>query len=288
MLKLFLVAISALFLSASDVRVQVLGSGGPEISNRASSGYIVWINGKSRLLVDCGGGVFLRFAQSGAKLEDLDAIVLTHNHADHTADLSAFAKAVFFSARTRPLIVYGASGNAVFPSTDEFVQRLLGKDGAYPYLSDMLTIENTSFQIIPRVLSQEKNTITMKEYELHSMGVHHGIVPALAFRVDVCDKSIVFTGDTNNHDKSMEKFALNADVAIADHAIPQNANEVAVELHMEPSVIADMAHQAKVKHLVLSHIMKRSEPKLAGSIAIIKKQYGGKITVAQDLMVLEL
>ena len=39
------------------VRVQVLGSGGPElVGGRASSSYLVWIDGKARALVDLGGG----------------------------------------------------------------------------------------------------------------------------------------------------------------------------------------------------------------------------------------
>jgi len=136
-------------------------------------------------------------------------------------------------------------------------------------------------------LPKKLKTILMDGYRIHSIGVHHGIVPALAFRIDVGNKSIVFTGDTNNKDASLEQFSHNADILIADHAIPQNANEVATALHMEPSVIADFVHNAKVKHLILSHIMKRSEPKIEESIAIIKQKYSGKITVAQDLMVFE-
>src|SRR3990170_3203385 len=39
------------------VQVQVLGSGGPELAgNRAASGYLVWIEGKARVLVDFGAG----------------------------------------------------------------------------------------------------------------------------------------------------------------------------------------------------------------------------------------
>lgn len=98
-MKFLLLCLWGALLHATEVRVQILGSGGPEFSARASSGYIVWIDGKAKLLVDCGGGTFLRFSQSGAKFEDLDAILLTHNHIDHTADLNAFMKAGFFTER---------------------------------------------------------------------------------------------------------------------------------------------------------------------------------------------
>jgi ribonuclease BN (tRNA processing enzyme) len=272
---------------ASDVKVQILGSGGPELDKRASSGYIVWIDGKSRILIDCGGGTALNFFKSGGSLEELDAILLTHNHIDHTNDLTAFAKAGFFSNRKKPLYVYGATGNLVFPSVDTFIKRLLSENGAYAYMSDTLTPNSSSFQIIPYELPQKNNIIQMHGYQISSIGVHHGIVPALAYRIDIEDKSIVFTGDTNNQDKTLEEFTNNADILIADHAIPQTIDKVAKGLHMEPAVIADLVSTAKVKHLVLSHIMKRSEPKITESIAIIKQKYNGEITVAQDLMILK-
>lgn len=288
MLKIAALLVLAVWTYASEVRVQILGSGGPELSERASSGYIVWIDGKSRLLVDCGGGTFLRFTESGARLEDLDAILLTHNHIDHTNDLGAFMKAGFFTNRTRSLAIYGAGGSLVFAPTDLFVKRLLGENGVYAYMSDTLTLQSSSFQILPHVLPQKKKSVQMDGYDIHSIGVHHGIVPALAYRIDVGDKSIIFTGDTNNKNKSLEQFSHNADILIADFAIPEAADEMAKNLHMQPSIIARLASESKTKHLILSHIMKRSESKIDESIEIIRKQYQGKITVAQDLIILKL
>jgi len=287
MLKIILLLVLTLWANASDVRVQILGSGGPELGKRASSGYIVWIDGKSRLLIDCGGGTFLRFSQSGAKLEDLDAILLTHSHIDHVNDLSAFIKAGFFTDRTRSLPIYGAEGNDAFPSVEVLVQRLLGEKGAYAYMSDTLTPESQSFQVIPKVLTQKNNTVQMQGYKIQSIGVHHGIVPALAYRVDVQGKSIVFSGDTNNENNSLGLLAQNADILIADYAIPEHTDKIAKGLHMQPSVIAEVAAESKTNHLVLSHIMRRSEPKINESIKIIKQKYKGKITVAKDLMTLK-
>ena len=55
----------ALATCSSQLAVQVLGSGGPDANDaRASAGYILWIDGQARLLVDAGGGVFLRFVLS--------------------------------------------------------------------------------------------------------------------------------------------------------------------------------------------------------------------------------
>ena len=65
-------AAAATTCGATGVAVQVLGSGGPEMKGRASSAYLIWQQGKARVLVDAGGGSSLRFGESGALMSDLD------------------------------------------------------------------------------------------------------------------------------------------------------------------------------------------------------------------------
>src|SRR4051812_35765066 len=93
---------------SSGVVLQVLGSGGPELQDkRASTSYLIWRDGFARVLVDSGGGAALRFGESGATMSDLDVILLTHLHVDHTADLAALVKSSFFEERRRPLPLFG-------------------------------------------------------------------------------------------------------------------------------------------------------------------------------------
>src|ERR1700746_2102805 len=63
------------------VAVQVLGSGGPELQDkRASSSYLVWQDGRARVIVDAGGGSALRFGESGAQMSPLELLLFTHFH----------------------------------------------------------------------------------------------------------------------------------------------------------------------------------------------------------------
>ena len=55
------------------------------------------------LVEDTSGGVALRFGQSGARMRELDAVLLTHLHVDHVADLPALLKSANFFERGRPL-----------------------------------------------------------------------------------------------------------------------------------------------------------------------------------------
>lgn len=68
-----------------------LGSGGPLLADaglvpRASASYLVWIDGRGKVLVDLGGGAFLRFGQSTVRLDDLSLIAISHLHPDHVSD----------------------------------------------------------------------------------------------------------------------------------------------------------------------------------------------------------
>ena len=121
----------------SRIAVQVLGSGGPDSNDaRAGSGYLLWVDGEARLLVDAGGGVFLRFGQAKARFESLDAIAITHLHADHVSDLPALLKSGFFGDRKRPLPIIGPSGGDAFPGMKEFMRALFDPErGAFRYLS---------------------------------------------------------------------------------------------------------------------------------------------------------
>src|SRR5712672_1727944 len=82
---------SAQSCAPGPVTVQILGSGGPYINpERASASYLLWAGGQAKMLVDMGGGAYLRFGQSRAKTSDLALVAISHLHPDHISDLPAF------------------------------------------------------------------------------------------------------------------------------------------------------------------------------------------------------
>src|SRR6516162_945496 len=249
---------------SEGVALQVLGSGGPELQDkRASSSYLVWEDGRARILVDAGGGSALRFGQSGAQMSDLDVILFTHFHVDHSADFPALIKSSWFEDRKRPLPIFGPEGNDFMPSTTEFVSDFFGeKQGAYRYLSELLVQgEEGSYKMQPHnVVGSPKPAVAFRSGDLSVSSVHvvHGGVPALAWRVEIGGKAIAFSGDTNGEGEGLPRLAANADLFVAHNAGPEGAVGVARNLHMPPSVIGQIAGEAHIKHLVLSHRMLRT------------------------------
>jgi ribonuclease BN (tRNA processing enzyme) len=271
------------------VAAQVLGSGGPELQDkRASSSYLIWENGRPRVLVDAGGGSALRFGESGAQMSQLDLILFTHFHVDHSGDFPALIKSSWFEDRKRPLPIYGPPGNEFMPSTTEFVSDFFGdKRGAYRYLSELLApAEKGSYKLQPHNVEAGATPVEVfheRGLSASAVRVIHGDVPALAWRVEIGHKSIVFSGDTNGDDSGLVRLAQNADLFIAHNAVPEGAEGLERRLHMPPSVIGQIAAGAHVKMLALSHRMLRTLGQEDQTLFQIKKSYSGPVVFANDL-----
>jgi ribonuclease BN (tRNA processing enzyme) len=285
----FLPSAAAQSCGSQGVAVQVLGSGGPELQDkRASSSYLVWEDGQAKALIDAGGGSALRFGESGAQMSQLDVLLFTHLHVDHSADFPALIKSSWFEDRTRSLPIYGPAGNEFMPSTEEFVYDFFGdKRGAYRYLSELLVPgEEGSYKMQPHnVVATSVPQVFFRNSDLAASAVRvvHGGVPALAWRVEARGKLIVFSGDTNGDGEGLVRLAANADLFIAHNAVPEGATGIERRLHMPPLVIGQIAENAHVKSLVLSHRMLRTLGKENETQSEIKKRYSGPIAFANDL-----
>ena len=132
-----------------SLSVMVLGSGGPiaTAEGRASAGYLIFTDGKPRILMDVGGGTYQRLAKSGTNIKDLDIILLSHLHADHTGDLTPVVKTLYFhnnlagTSRTTPIRVYGPTSSTIprgVSSRGVYYPRPDGSDGplVYPATED--------------------------------------------------------------------------------------------------------------------------------------------------------
>ncbi len=274
---------------SAGVAVQVLGSGGPESQDkRASTSYLIWRDGIARVVLDSGGGSALRFGESGAQMSQVDVFLFSHFHVDHSSDFPALIFSSWFEDRKRPLPIYGPPGNDFMPSTTEYVNDMFrDPHGAYRYLSDLVgpTVEGT-YTLQPHNVEAGSTPVLVFRnagMSLYAVRVIHGAVPALAWRVEIGGKRIVFSGDTNGEGDGLTRLASNADLFVAHNAVPEGATGVERNLHMPPSVIGVIAANAHVKQLVLSHRMLRTLGKENQTETEIKRHYAGPITFANDL-----
>jgi len=271
--------------------LQVLGSGGPIADDgRASSGYLVWIDGKSRFLVDAGGGIFLRFGEAGARFEDLDHIAISHFHTDHSTDLVALLKSGYFSNRKHKLPISGPAAGGDYPGTGDYLKRLLDQDyGAYAYLDGYLDgsaglVKLESIEVDP-ALSKASSVYAdpAADIEIYALGIPHGPVPALAYRIRIGQQSIVFSGDQNGSSEAFIDFARGTDVLVMHMPVPENISGVGRKLHAPPSVIGKIAAETGAGKLVLSHFMARSLENREDNLKQIRTLFSGLLISADDL-----
>lgn len=273
----------------NNVKLQVLGSGGPELDDqRASTSYLIWINDKASVLIDTGSGSSLNFEKSSAKFEDLQAISFSHFHVDHSADFPAYIKGSFFTSRQNDLSTFGPDGNSLMPSTTEFVNKSLGEKGTFSYLQNFVNSEQFSNYHIKTYnvpLDQHKiqHYPLTDELSLSAIPTHHGPLAAVAWRVNVFDCSITFSGDMNNKYKTLATLAKDTDILVMHNAVPESAKGVAANLHMTPSEIGKIAKDANAKSIVISHRMKRTLGKETQTQQLVERNYGGPITFADDM-----
>lgn len=274
---------------STGLAVQVLGSGGPELQDkRASTSYVIWNHGRASVIVDAGGGSALRFGESGAQMSQVDVVLFSHFHIDHSGDFPALVFSSWFEDRKRPLPVYGPPGNDFMPSTTEFVHDLFSDPhGTWRYLSELVgPSAKGTYTLEPHDVAAGSTPVLVfrnSDMAVYAVRVIHGAFPSLAWRVEMGGKRIVFSGDTNGEGDGLTKLASDADLFVAHNAVPEGATGVERRLHMPPSVIGMIAENAHVKRLVLSHRMMRTLGKEKETQSEIKSRFAGTIAFANDL-----
>ncbi len=312
--------------------VIVLGSGGPMAtpSGRASAGYLIFTDGKPRILMDAGGGTFQRLAASGANVADLDIILLSHMHIDHMADLPPIVKTIYFHARrkniangipfppgrTAPIRIFGPGANGIpfppssglpdvpqYPSTSAFVNGLFNPTtGLDRYLHIFSrAISGGIFKYSVEDISPdwknfgEKTLVNEGGLVIKAVGVNHGPVPALAFRIEYKGETIVYSGDTSSRGNNMIALSQGADMLIYDTSITDTlpaarpGDRAFFALHTTPTRMGQVAAAADVHKLVLSHLTPITEPRIKEVKKLIRAAgFEGKIATARDLEVFNL
>jgi len=124
------------------------------------------------------------------------------------------------------------------------------------------------------------------DISVRGIGVPHGGVPAIGYRVDVGDTSIAFSSDQNGSDPAFIDFIRDVDVLVIHFAGSEDSAGRTAELHARPSVWGQMATDAGIGHLILSHISTSSEQQFEIDLGFLRENYSGPLTRGEDLMCL--
>jgi ribonuclease BN (tRNA processing enzyme) len=273
---------------AAPLEVVVLGSGGPGALGRASASYVVILDGTPRILVDAGSGAFVRIGEAKIALDALDIVLLTHLHVDHASELPALMKARAVSS-SGPIVFKifgpagspGTGGGAYFPSTTRFLNLLFGPRGAFAYLRDFavpIAIEPHEVEAKPRVVSLGSFTVS-------TVAGHHGDAPAVIYRVDHAGRSVTFSGDIDAAGlPALRRIAARTDLLVFNAVVldPPGSPAVLYTLHTPPRAIGELARDAHVGRLLLSHLSPATDTGRQSVVDSIRQSYDGQLSLAED------
>jgi len=301
-------------------RVVMLGThGGPGIErDRAETSSAVVVDGVP-YLVDCGYGSLRQLVLSTIGYQQLDAVFFTHLHDDHTSDLPALLSHQWTGgAKKTATEIYGPSGTARLVDAAIAFLRVNAEirtvdEGRTVDPATLFHGHEVAATAAPtRVLADERVTVTAVESAHYPpRSAEKMSHRALSYRFDTKERSVVFTGDTA-YSENIVGLAKGADLFVcevmaqsmydANMARAREAeaagNPVSIarhvaETHSTPTDVGRMAAKAKVKTVVLYHLLPGARAPGGLDYAITNftdgvraAGFAGEVIVSQDLMVL--
>jgi len=279
-------------------------------------------------VIDCGRGSPSAFAAAGLDFSRLEAVFLTHLHADHVGDLPGMLLYPWgvregANGPLAPIRVYGPSrpepvpsGDAIFhrettihperpaPGAADLVESILA---GYAYHLNVMPLDAhmpdagalvRGIDIRLPVRTEGVAQVPVVVFEdsvvrITAVAVTHGrAVPALAYRFDTADGSVVFSGDTTVND-DLIALAREADILlhqVADLGYLERHGTDSAELarmaalHTDVTEVGGVAERARARELILSHYLP-ADPEAITEADWAKRAgqgFGGKTIAGRD------
>ncbi|WP_029266963.1 MBL fold metallo-hydrolase [Virgibacillus alimentarius] len=237
------------------MKLTILGFwGGYPAADGATSAYLLEEK-NFKLLLDAGSGSLAKL-QKYINLKDLNAVILSHHHHDHIADIGVLQYAKLVQSYT----------------TD--CRRTLP---IYSHNEDKERFDALSHDYTEGVVYNPNAPLHIGPFSITFMKTFHP-VPCYGMRITNGEGTLVYTADTA-YKKEWEAFAANADVLITDCNFYADQDGTKAG-HMTSKEGAIIAEHANVKQLILSHLPQYGDH--SRLIQEAKQYYNGPVQLAKE------
>ena len=187
------------------------------------------------ILIDCGGSPLHKLARLGVEPGDIQAVVLTHRHADHVYGLPMLVQGLWLDGRTDVLPIHGSA------ETLEVARELL-ELFSLAERSDMFCL---SWQTVP--LQESQPVLHAEDVRIIASPVVHGDVGTIGLRFEntATGRTIVYSADSEPC-STLVRLSLGADLLIHEATGDHPG-------HSSPREASLLAREAAVRRLVLIH-----------------------------------
>ncbi|MGG0719184.1 MBL fold metallo-hydrolase [Robertmurraya massiliosenegalensis] len=237
------------------MKLTIIGfwGGYPKV-NEASTGYLLEHDG-FKLLIDCGSGVLAKL-QNFIEPEELDAVLISHYHADHIADIGVLQHARlikgFLGEKPATLPIYGHQ-------FDE------------PEFNKL-----THTGVTEGIVYDPQKTLNVGPFKVQFLRTNHP-VPCFAMRIEADGKTLVYTADTSYKNEFIS-FSEDADLLLAECNFfkEQDGKNAG---HMNSIDVGNLAKAANVKQVMLTHLPQYGE--LTNLVTEAGEIYSGPVSLAE-------
>jgi ribonuclease BN (tRNA processing enzyme) len=276
----------------------IIGSGSPKFNTERSGPSVLISYKNTKILVDMGNGTQANLNKLPLKIRDLDGLLFTHHHLDHNEEFAPiFIQSLLGGNKTTiagPKHTTSIIDNIIDIYEEDIEYRLSKSGRSLKSVKSNYTAKNLT----------GSNSFYIGDLKISYTPVNHAIT-TLAYRFDAGDESIVISGDLT-YSESLPILAKNADYLIMDsggtielgkqrntksknnkNRNQSNNHKTTHKAHVNLSESSQMAKEANVKNLVLTHFNFTNIDEQA-TTAEIRKNYIGQVLYAYDLLVLPL
>lgn len=210
------------------MKLTLLGVCGPfPLPGHGCSAYLVQ-DGETKLLLDCGSGALSGVRSLLPGPLALDAIVLSHLHADHAGEIDLVRYMLEFGCGKSPLAVYAPE------------------------------IETLNRPVFSPVRTEDGMAVRIGSLTLRFTEVRHAVRTMGVRITDAQGHSLFYTGDTCLFDGLIDA-ARDADLLLADACLVDGSNPKALRNHMTIAQVEALRHDANCKRAVLTHLFGGNE-----------------------------
>jgi ribonuclease BN (tRNA processing enzyme) len=224
-----------------------------------------WVSrGPLKILLDCGAGALHRLAEFGLPWHQVTHVVLSHFHPDHWGEL--------------PMLVYALKHTTAPPRRESLV--ILGPPGVVRLLRTLADgygswLLDPGFPIGILDVQVGEPFPLDAETSLETFPVPH-TPESVALSLTAPEGRLVYTGDTG-FSSDLARWAKGADLLLAECSLP---GDMAMDIHLTPEQAGELAREAGVRRLVLTHFyppVETSDPARAA-----RARFAGPVAAARD------
>jgi len=273
-------------------KLLLLGTkGGPALVDNKTlptSNYLM-LDGLS-IVIDCGLGITKRLKESKIDIKKLDLILITHLHSDHLIELGPLLHTIWVSGSRKKINIFGPKG------IENYIKNFL-KSMSFDIKTRISDEGRKDINKIIKINFLKNGLIFNKEIKISALRVKHPpIKEAFAFKF-VGSKKIVFSGDTKFF-LPLIHFSKESDFLIHEAYLRDSLDKIVertqlgkklknhlTRSHTPLEKVIQIAQKAKIKNLILSHLIPPQSKENTWENEIIKyqnKKLGFKIILGYD------